>query len=74
MTPKRPALLPVELWEQLSEPLQVVLSARFCRKVLDEDEQDYRSLLSMQPMRRTVPPAFETLHRWAQVVLCESRA
>ena len=27
MTPKRPALLPVELWEQLSEPLQVVISA-----------------------------------------------
>ena len=27
MTPKRPALLPEELWEQLSEPLQVVISA-----------------------------------------------
>ena len=27
MTPKRPALLPVELWEQLSEPLQGVMSA-----------------------------------------------
>lgn len=27
MTPKRPALLPGELWEQLSEPLQVVISA-----------------------------------------------
>lgn len=27
MTPKKPALLPVELWEQLSEPLQVVIGA-----------------------------------------------
>lgn len=27
MTPKRPALLPAELWEQLSEPLRVVISA-----------------------------------------------
>jgi hypothetical protein len=27
VTPKRPALLPVELWEQLGEPLQVVISA-----------------------------------------------
>jgi hypothetical protein len=27
VTPKRPALLSVELWEELSEPLQVVISA-----------------------------------------------
>jgi hypothetical protein len=27
VTPKRPALVPVEVWEQAPEPVQVVMSA-----------------------------------------------
>ena len=27
MTPKRPAIVPVEVWEQALEPVQVVISA-----------------------------------------------
>jgi len=67
VTPKRPALLPVELWEQLSEPLQVVISAmvEYYEQRIAELEADVRELttrLNQNSQNSSKPPSSDGPH------------
>ena len=67
MTPKRPALLPVELWEQLNEPLQVVISAtvEYYEQRIAKLEADVRELtarLNQTSQNSSNPPSSDGPH------------
>ena len=67
MTPKRPALLPVELWEQLSEPLQVVISAmaEYYEQRIAKLETEVRELtarLNQNSQNSSKPPSSDGPH------------
>jgi transposase len=67
VTPKRPALLPVELWEQLSEPLQVVISAmvEYYEQRIAKLEADVRELtarLNQHSQNSSKPPSSDGPH------------
>jgi hypothetical protein len=62
VTPKRPALVPVELWEQLSEPLQVVISAMveyYEQRIakLEADVQELTARLKQNSQNSSKPPS-----------------
>lgn len=65
--PKRPALLPVELWEQLSEPLQVVISAMveyYEQRIakLEADVRDLTARLNQTSQNSSKPPSSDGPH------------
>jgi transposase len=66
VTPKRPALLPVELWEQLSEPLQVVISAmvEYYEQRIAKLEAEVRDLTARlnQNSQNSKPPSSDGPH------------
>jgi transposase len=67
VTPKRPALLPVELWEQLSEPLQIVISAMvdYYEQRIAELEAEVRELtarLDQTSQNSSKPPSSDGPH------------
>jgi len=67
VTPKRPALLPVELWEQLSEPLQVVISAMveyYEQRIakLEADVRDLTARLNQNSQNSSKPPSSDGPH------------
>jgi transposase len=67
VTPKRPALLPGELWEQLSEPLQVVISAMvdYYEQRIAKLEADVRELtarLNQNSQNSSKPPSSDGPH------------
>lgn len=67
MTPKRPALLPVELWGQLSEPLQVVISAmvEYYEQRITKFETEVRELtarLNQNSQNSSKPPSSDGPH------------
>src|SRR5262245_43080932 len=64
---KRPALLPVELWEQRSEPLQVVISARvdYYEQRMAKLEAEVRELtarLNQTSQNSSKPPSSDGPH------------
>jgi transposase len=67
VTPKRPALLPVELWEQLNEPLQVVISAmvEYYEQRIAKLEVEVRELserLNQTSQNSSKPPSSDGPH------------
>ena len=67
MTPKRPALLPAELWEQLTEPLQVVISAmvEYYEQRITKLEAEVRELtarLNQNSRNSSRPPSSDGPH------------
>jgi transposase len=67
VTPKRPALLPVELWEQLSEPLQVVISAMveyYEQRIakLEAEVRDLTARLNQNSQNSSKPPSSDGPH------------
>jgi transposase len=67
VTPKRPALLPEELWEQLSEPLQVVIGAMvdYYEQRIPKLEAEVRELttrLNQTSQNSSKPPSSDGLH------------
>ena len=67
MTPKRPALLPVELWEQLSEPLQIVISAMVAyyeQRIakLEAEVRDLTTHLNQNSQNSSKPPSSDGPH------------
>ena len=67
MTPERPALLPVELWEQLSEPLQVVISAMveyYEQRItqLEAEVQELTARLNQNSQNSSKPPSSDGPH------------
>jgi transposase len=67
VTPKRPALLPVELWEQLSEPLQVVIGAMvdYYEQRIAKLEAEVRELtarLNQSSQNSSKPPSSDGPH------------
>lgn len=65
--PKRPALLPVELWEQLSEPLQVVMSAMveyYEQRIatLEADVRELTARLNQTSQNSSKPPSSDGPH------------
>jgi len=67
VTPKRPALLPVELWEQLTEPLQVVISAMVAyyeRRItkLEAEVRELTARLNQNSQNSSKPPSSDGPH------------
>jgi transposase len=67
VTPKRPALLPVELWGQLSEPLQIVISAmvEYYEQRIAKLEAEVRELttrLNQNSRNSSKPPSSDGPH------------
>jgi transposase len=67
VSPKRPALLPVELWEQLNEPLQIVISAtvEYYEQRIAKLEADVRELtarLNQNSQNSSKPPSSDGPH------------
>jgi transposase len=67
VTPKRPALLPVELWEQLTEPLQIVISAMvdYYEQRIAKLEAEVRELtarLNQTSQNSSKPPSSDGPH------------
>jgi transposase len=67
VTAKRPALLPVELWEQLTEPLQVVISAMvdYYEQRIAQLEAEVRELtarLNQNSQDSSKPPSSDGPH------------
>jgi transposase len=67
VAPKRPALLPVELWEQLSEPLQVVISAMvdyYEQRIakLEAEVRDLTARLDQNSQNSSKPPPSDGPH------------
>jgi transposase len=67
VTPKRPALLPVELWEQLTEPLPVVISAmvEYYEQRIAKLEAEVRELterLNQTSQNSSKPPSSDGPH------------
>lgn len=67
MTPKRPALLPVELWEQLTEPLQVVISVMveyYEQRIvkLEAEVREVTARLNQNSQNSSKPPSSDGPH------------
>ena len=67
MTPKRPALVPVELWEQLTEPLQVVISAMveyYEQRIakLEAEVREVTARLNQNSQNSSKPPSSDGPH------------
>jgi len=67
VTPRRPALLPEELWEQLSKPLQVVISAmvEYYEQRIAKLEAEVRELtarLNQTSQNSSKPPSSDGPH------------
>jgi transposase len=67
VTPKRPALLPVELWEQLSNPMQVVISAMvdsYEQRIakLEAEVQELTAQLHQNSQNSSNPPSSDGPH------------
>jgi transposase len=67
MPPKRPALLPAELWEQLPEPLQVVIRAMvedYERRIatLEAEVRGLTARLNQNSRNSSKPPSSDGPH------------
>jgi transposase len=67
VTPKRPALLPAELWEQLSEPLQVVITAMveyYEQRItkLEAEVREVTARLNQNSQNSSKPPSSDGPH------------
>ena len=67
MPPKRPALLPVELWEQLTEPLQLVISAMveyYEQRIakLEAEVREFTARLNQNSQNSSKPPSSDGPH------------
>jgi transposase len=67
VTPKRPTLLPVELWEQLTEPLQVVISAMveyYEQRIakLEAEVREVTARLNQNSQNSSKPPSSDGPH------------
>ncbi len=67
MTPKRPTLLPVELWEQLTEPLQVVICAMveyYEQRIakLEAEVREVTARLNQNSQNSSKPPSSDGPH------------
>jgi transposase len=67
VTPKRPTLLPAELWEQLTEPLQVVISAMveyYEQRIakLEAEVRDLTARLNQNSQNSSKPPSSDGPH------------
>src|SRR5262245_42507735 len=65
--PKRPALLPAELWEQLSEPLRVVISAMveyYEQRIakLEAEVREVTARLNQNSQNSSKPPSSDRPH------------
>src|SRR5262249_5704012 len=67
VTPKKPALLPADLWEQLAPPLQVVISAMVTHSepriaALEAQVRELRAQLQQNSQNSSRPPSSDGPH------------
>ena len=67
MTPKRPALMPVELWEQRTEPLQIVINAMvdyYEQRIatLEAEVRELTARLNQTSQNSSKPPSSDGPH------------